>query len=717
MLVAERGRLMQALPAGGGMLAVQATEADAADSGLDIAAVNGPTSVVLSGSIDAIERYAAHCAEQGLRHNSLSVSHAFHSALMEPMLDAFAQVLDGLTFHPARIPIVSNLTGAVAEPGAMQRPEYWLEQVRRTVRFADGVATLQTMGVTRCLELGPDGVLSGMAQHTTTDAVFATVLRKDRDETDTALTALSRLWTSGATVDWTTLHTGWGGRVITLPTYPFQHKRYWPEPAPDTLTTPTTETGFWDAVEREDLQQLATELDLPETPAALGDVLPVLSAWRRRRRERSRTDSWRYRITWTPLDTHQPTPLTGTWALIGPEDTDITTALTTAGATVIGVPFGDVATGREESARALARLAEDFDDLSGIVVRADAVDTLPAQQGVPAPVAVVLSLVQALTDAGLAVPLWTATRGAVSIERSDPLRSPSQAAVWGLGRVAALEFPSTGAAWWTCPPSWTPARRAGWPPSWPTVARTRSPFARPASTVVACCAPPRRADERDVDSVGDGAGHRWHRSAGFLVARWLAGRGVPHLVLTSRSGVAPEGLIEELSESGTRVTVAACDVADRDALADVIAGVPAEWPLTGIVHAAGVGTPERLEQTGLDAVGKVLGSKVTGTVHLDELTRDLPIDLFLVFSSIAATWGSGGQGAYAAGNAFLDAWVQHRRDLGLPGTSIAWGPWAEVGLATLGETQDYLRRRGLRAMDPALAMQALADAVDGDRTP
>ncbi|MGW2119929.1 type I polyketide synthase, partial [Streptomyces zhihengii] len=210
-LVAERGRLMQALPEGGGMLAVQATEADVTDSGLDIAAVNSPTSVVLSGSLEAIERYAAHCAEQGLRHNILTVSHAFHSALMEPMLEEFGRVLDGLSFNPARIPIVSNLTGAVAEPGAMQRPEYWLEQVRRTVRFADGVATLHTMGVTRCLELGPDGVLSGMAQHTTTDAVFATVLRKDRDETDTALTALSRLWTSGATVDWTTLHTGRGG--------------------------------------------------------------------------------------------------------------------------------------------------------------------------------------------------------------------------------------------------------------------------------------------------------------------------------------------------------------------------------------------------------------------------------------------------------------------------------------------------------------------------
>ncbi|NGO74001.1 acyltransferase domain-containing protein, partial [Streptomyces boncukensis] len=121
-LVAERGRLMQALPTGGGMLAVQATEADVADSGLDIAAVNGPESVVLSGDLEAINRYAAECAARGWRVNALAVSHAFHSALMEPMLEEFAAVLSGLTFSPARIPVVSNLTGAVAEPGVMQEP-------------------------------------------------------------------------------------------------------------------------------------------------------------------------------------------------------------------------------------------------------------------------------------------------------------------------------------------------------------------------------------------------------------------------------------------------------------------------------------------------------------------------------------------------------------------------------------------------------------------
>ncbi|MGW3407160.1 polyketide synthase dehydratase domain-containing protein, partial [Streptomyces zhihengii] len=123
------------------------------------------------------------------------------------------------------------MTGAVAEPGAMQQPEYWLNQIRGTVRFAEGVTALEAMGVKRYLELGPDGVLSGMAQDTATDAVFVPVLRKDRDETDTAFTALGRLWASGASVDWTSLFAGWGGRVVGLPTYAFQRERYWPRPS------------------------------------------------------------------------------------------------------------------------------------------------------------------------------------------------------------------------------------------------------------------------------------------------------------------------------------------------------------------------------------------------------------------------------------------------------------------------------------------------------
>ncbi|MFD4695843.1 acyltransferase domain-containing protein, partial [Streptomyces sp. NPDC058463] len=379
VLVAERGRLMQALPEGGGMLAVQATEADVADSGLDVAAVNGPNSVVLSGTTEAIARYAAQCAEQGRRFNILTVSHAFHSALMEPMLGEFATVLAGLTFHPARIPVVSNLTGAVAEPGVMQRPEYWLNQVRQPVRFADGVTTLEAMGVTRYLELGPDGVLSAMAQDTAADAQFVPVLRKDRDETDTALTAAGRLWTSGVDVDWTALFAGWGGRAVDLPTYAFQRERFWPEPS---LTSAAggggdlVDAAFWDAVEREDLEELE----------GLESALPALSAWRQRHQERSTLDSWRYRITWKPLDgLPSSAVLTGVWAVVGTEDPAVSAALEAAGATVVRVPAEEVS---------------GLSGLAGVVLVASGV-------------AETLAVVQGLGE--VTAPLWVVTRGAVSV--------------------------------------------------------------------------------------------------------------------------------------------------------------------------------------------------------------------------------------------------------------------------------------------------------------
>ncbi|MER5898246.1 type I polyketide synthase, partial [Streptomyces sp. NPDC001876] len=675
VLVAERGRLMQALPAGGGMLAVQATEADVADSGLDIAAVNGPNSVVLSGDAEAIERYAARCAEQGLRFNVLSVSHAFHSALMEPMLDEFSTVLSGLTFHPAEVPVVSNVTGAVAEPGVMQRPEYWLNQVRQPVRFADGVAALEAMGVARYVELGPDGVLSGMAQETVGDAVFTPVLRKDRDEADTALGAVSRLWTSGVDVEWTKLFAGWGGRGVDLPTYVFQRQRFWPAPVVQAAGGDLVDAAFWDAVEREDLEELA----------GLESALPALSAWRQRHQERSTLDSWRYRVTWKPLDgLSSSAVLTGVWAVVGTEDPEVSAALEAAGATVVGVPAEDVS---------------GLPDVAGVVLSAS---------GWAETLAVVREL------GAVAAPLWVLTRGAVSVGGSDRIGDPGLAAVWGLGRVAALEMPGRWGGLIDLPEVLD--TRAG--------ARMVSVLAGGGEDQAAVRGSGvygrRLARALPAAVVGEG----WQPSGTVLVtggtgalgaevARWLAGRGVQHLVLTSRGGVAPDGLVEELCGLGAQVTVAACDVADRDALAAVIDGVPEQWPLTGIVHAAGVVDTEGLEQTSAAAFADVVCAKTEGTVLLDELTADLPLDLFVVFSSIAATWGSGGQSAYAAGNAFLDAWVQHRHDRGLPGTSVAWGPWAGAGMATDPEADRSLRRRGLLPMDPALAVRALAAAVDG----
>ncbi|MGW7326825.1 type I polyketide synthase, partial [Streptomyces sp. NPDC054845] len=229
-LVVARGRLMQALPAGGAMLAVQATEEEVLahlTDGVGIAAVNGPDSVVVSGVEAAVLAVGEHFAAAGRKTSRLAVSHAFHSALMDPMLDEFRAVAARLTYSAPRIPVVSTVTGELSE--AWQSPEYWVGQVREAVRFADAVRMLEQQGATRFLEIGPDGILTGLAQQSAESAetVLVPALRKNRPEPEALLTALGRLHTSGATVDWQAFYRPADARRVELPTYAFQRTRYW----------------------------------------------------------------------------------------------------------------------------------------------------------------------------------------------------------------------------------------------------------------------------------------------------------------------------------------------------------------------------------------------------------------------------------------------------------------------------------------------------------
>ncbi|MEV0538075.1 type I polyketide synthase, partial [Kitasatospora sp. NPDC050463] len=230
-LVAHRARLMQALPAGGAMLAIAATETDVlpllagheAEAG--IAAVNGPAAVVVSGTEAAI---AAIEAQTTARTKRLRVSHAFHSPLMDPMLAEFRVALADIVFHEPTIQVVSNLTGHLAEPGQLTTPDYWVNHVRRAVRFADGVTAARAIGATVLVELGPDGTLTGLAQQTLDGGeTFVPTARKDRSETRTLLEALGRLHTIGIAVDWATYFAPAGSGRVELPTYAFQHRRYW----------------------------------------------------------------------------------------------------------------------------------------------------------------------------------------------------------------------------------------------------------------------------------------------------------------------------------------------------------------------------------------------------------------------------------------------------------------------------------------------------------
>jgi acyl carrier protein/NADP-dependent 3-hydroxy acid dehydrogenase YdfG len=200
---------------------------------------------------------------------------------------------------------------------------------------------------------------------------------------------------------------------------------------------------------------------------------------------------------------------------------------------------------------------------------------------------------------------------------------------------------------------------------------------------------------------------------GGRVARWLAGRGTPAVVLASRSGPgAPgaAGLAAELAAAGTEVVITAGDLADRSVVAGLVARAGAG--LCAVLHAAGAGQYTPLGRAGVGELAGVVAGKAAGAAYLDELTGGMGLERFVLFSSIAATWGSGGQGGYAAANAFLDALAEARRGRGLAGCSVAWGMWGGGGMADW-EGAAQMRARGLKLMDPDLAVAALAQVVDG----
>ncbi|WJV50825.1 type I polyketide synthase [Streptomyces flavofungini] len=965
-LVATRGRLMQSARAGGAMTAIEATEDEVREAlapyagRLDVAAVNSPGSVVVTGDTDAAAELAAAFREEGRRTTDLKVSHAFHSPHMDGVLDAFREVAAGLTYAPPRIPVVSNVTGRVATADDLADPEYWVRHLRHTVRFADGVRVLDDEKVTTYVELGPAPVLAAMARACLGEEGPrpVSVLHPDRPAAHTFATALAHLALHGAPVDFDALFPG--ARRTVLPTYAFQRSRYWldtPAPTGDAtglgleaaghpllggMTSLAAGDGLllsgrlsahthpWLAQHLIAGSTLVPGAALVELAVAAGDRagLGCLRELVLEEPLRLPADGIRVQLTVGPADesgecsvaVHSRRDQAAEGAAWGEGEWTLHASgvLAAAGAPA---PASDT---RESwpppGARPLdheglyARLADlgyaygpAFQGLraawrSGPELYAEV--ALPEEQHAEA---AEYGLHPALLDAalhalllgepdapgalrlpfsydGVTLHATGATRlrvrltpgegDGVVLEATDPAGQPVLTVDSLTMRPVSLDRIAAGAGtvreglhlveWHPLPavddasrsgrravlgdgvPGLTgtayqdldaldAALASGEPAPDVLVLPYRTPEDRreePAETAAAVrrtLAAVQRclADERlqsttflfltreavattsgedvhdlpgaavhgllrtalsehpgrfalldvDADAGTDGSGSsgEGHGSTGLdaaaalaaadglqlalrggtlyaprltraavpedaavtldpdgtvlvtggtgglgrLVARHLAVRhGVRHLLLCSRSGHAPE-LVAELAGSGVTATVVACDVTDRERLAEVLAAVPTEHPLTAVVHTAGVLADATLDNLRPDDVDRVLAAKADGARHLHELTAELPLAAFVVFSSIAGLLGNPGQGAYAAANAHLDALAQHRRAHGLPATSLAWGMWdaAAGGMAAELSDADVARwgrngilplsaERGMELFDAALASGA-----------
>jgi pimaricinolide synthase PimS1 len=912
-LVYHRARLMHSITTPGAMLSIQADEDTGRDliAGLEdsvnIAALNAPTSTVLSGDPDKLEQIAAQLAERGVKTKFLKVSHAFHSPHQEQILAEFGTIAATLTYNPAQIPIVSTYSGQL---GDLTTPDYWVKQLRNTVRFADAVTALGTLGVTRYVELTSTPTLTPLTDQTLAEppALLVSTLNAKRPETETALRAALSLHVTGAPLTWTTV-IGQAGGYVDLPTYAFQHERYWLDPAATSFTSPSAlgqagtshaflsaavelpdgegylftgrintsahawladhtiygnallpGTGLLDLalaaahhIGYETVEDLTLQAPFVLPEDANIDLRVAVAADEGDRRaltihSRPAASDEGDALSWTqhaiatlareavtvsaPGGQPWPAPeatrlelgelyprlgaigyeygpvfqgLTAAWrsgetvyaeielpdeAAADAPNHELHPALLDAALHVlllpliaeesapsqINLPFswGGVslhATGATSLRATLTQTTADTVALSVtdpagapvITIESLAVRPISADQLAPArrtpslyelqwtpvtvaagdvpsgelvveriagdpttdPVAathqlterVLLQVQDFLANAAEDARLVLITRGAASTGPDDAITDLPAAAVWGLIRSAQTENPGriliADTDEQTDLDTLLSALKTGTEPQ--LAARGGALYAprlvragEPAETE----APALDPDGTILITGGTG-------TLAALTARHLiTNHGARNLLLASRRGPAAPGaqqLADELTALGATVTIEACDTSDRAALAALLAAVPSEHPLTAVLHTAGTLHDTMIGTLTADDLHSVLQPKVDAAWHLHELTRDLNLSAFVLFSSVAGTLGSPGQANYAAANVYLDTLAQLRAAAGLPATSLAWGLWEQDGMgATLDEAdRARLARTGIVPLPTAEGLALLDAALAG----
>jgi thioester reductase-like protein len=699
-LIAARGRLMQALPDGGAMVAVFASEAivAAAIQGYEqvaIAAINGTQNTVISGQGEAIAEIITSLKSQGIKSKPLTVSHAFHSPLMEPMQEAFMTIARQITYASPQIKLISNLTGALATE-AIATPDYWCQHIRQPVQFAASMEVLSEYSV--FLEIGAKPTLLGMGRYCLpdTNAAWLPSLYPGRSDWRTLFQSLGELYMRGVAIDWEAIYPG--NYRASLPTYPFQRQRYWAEVKD---STKVQISPLLKLLSQGKTEELIGQLKASESfSTAELELLPrLLEAMTQK--DPQEFQDWLYEIQWVERSRQSCEPdRTETWLILADR---------------IGVAesLAEQLRDRHQTCFLLYPDQPDFDFTQPIhhIVHLWSLDlsfselTLhQLEQSQTLGVNSILNLINNVLHSGHNPKFWLVTQNAISINNSAV--NPSQTPLWGLGKVMAIEHPELWGGMIDFSKSNVDQLRSELIDSQGEDHLALHQGKRFAGRLMPRSLPPSKKITLDGSYlITGGLG-----ALGLQVARSLIQQGANQLVLVSRR--PPSAIAQQqIDKLNANITIAQADVADEAEMARLINAIPT---LRGVIHAAGSTNFKVLRDLTPDAMNAVLRPKVLGGWVLHRLTRSLDLDFFINFSSITSIFGSKGQAHYAAANHFLDGLAHYRRSIGLPALSINWSFWDGAGMASEELQTAALKQLGLEALPPQTAIAAFNHLLGGD---
>ena len=761
-LIAARGRLMQALPSGGKMYAIMAQEATVAKSlkgheaTVSVAAVNGPTNVVVSGAGEVLDTLVASWAEAGISAHPLMVSHAFHSPLMNEMIASFKEICAKETFGSCAegIEIISTVTGK-SVTSEMSSADYWVNHISAPVQFHKGITQIIVKNCDAHIEIGGHPVLTSMVQaaELSGDGLWLLSARRGKSNWEMLLSSLSKLYVQGIAINWDGFDKPYTrNKVSNLPTYPFQRKSYWVKykevVSPGKLhnENPSLIDLLQEGEKEKVLEQIKASLNVDEEKLALlPELIEVL--YSKAEKLQSVNTDLHYQQTWKVLPslngaTEIAEQQNEAWLLFVRETyvnkIDLS-YLTEKKAPVFLITEGNKFAKLKDNHWQVS--PSDLDDLASIY------EALPIEDKSRLNIAYLwgwnhqpetidlefIEAEQQLLTHGLMNAVksvttskhlnkskfWIGTGEAINVNGNQVV-DVLPSLLWGMAKSIIIEYPELFAGIVDLDikePNQlisalsTAISQADIFGEKQLAFRDNTFFVPRISRVVSNQKNQLALDAHKSYWITGGLGN-----IGIHVARLLASKGAKNISLVSRSGKVSETARETLMKmkaEGVDISIVKADVANMEEMQSAINKNADAKPIAGIIHAAGIMAYDPLESLDESTFKAMLKPKVKGLWVLHELTKDMALDFFVCFSSIASVWGSRGQVHYAAANQFMDSFCEFRRNHGLKATTINWGLWHNPAME---KEERMLALAGILTLKPEQAIKRLEKVLLSDST-